>query len=600
MALQDYFGGLVRRSAASSSLQIASTTSVLLKRASSSVAPGSSQDCGDVCVYPTDHNGLGANVTIALCACLPLVVAVVVLIILHRRHINRLRLEDLNDKNDERDYGNNYPMKAGLKRTETEKSTFPGPMFDDPQVGSAGLVPYLNAPEMTRSSAHSLARTIASTEDRYRLQTHIPKSSHGEPLTPSNRSDGSSLHDYNHQSYGHYEEPYITRKPLLHSQPGSRMSYASARRPDEYSPSLSGRYVPPVDPNNRHLHNITPGYYQQNDHHDHVYGSPHQQYQDMYEGHTENLEMPPYPTDYDSHFSPRQDHNRPQHYIEEDPIDLQAPRHHPGIRRSLSVPSREMSNRSPLGHALPVPLVGGDQEDEKAQRVKSIYREYFDDLDVPESRPPMVPQVPSQFNNASQPNRPLPRPHQPGPRAIISPSNPNPNHTGPPPQARLVSPQARKPVQPLKPLNVLPTPHKMENDPEPIGFAPPRRRQPSDNTENKSTAPTPAMVLSPSYASLSDLPSPSGLRKSSTFTTLDFAPKPRFLTQDVAGDNDSIRSARTNTSLAAIQHGAGKLSNVPSQLVSSKDRLREQLKPSWDLRKSIVTNSQQEIPSNRP
>jgi hypothetical protein len=76
------------------------------------------------------------------------------------------------------------------------------------------------------------------------------------------------------------------------------------------------------------------------------------------------------------------------------------------------------------------------------------------------------------------------------------------------------------------------------------------------------------------------------LRKSGTFTALDFAP-PTRLRNDAGSDAGSIRSGRTGMSQAqsfAIRAGAHRLSRLPKELAGTKDDLMTSLKPTWDLR----------------
>jgi hypothetical protein len=77
------------------------------------------------------------------------------------------------------------------------------------------------------------------------------------------------------------------------------------------------------------------------------------------------------------------------------------------------------------------------------------------------------------------------------------------------------------------------------------------------------------------------------LRKSGTFTALDFAPPRLFKNNDTASDAGSIRSNRSG--ISAVQHnairaGAYRVSRIPAGMVTTKDDLAAQLKPTWDLR----------------
>jgi hypothetical protein len=77
------------------------------------------------------------------------------------------------------------------------------------------------------------------------------------------------------------------------------------------------------------------------------------------------------------------------------------------------------------------------------------------------------------------------------------------------------------------------------------------------------------------------------LRKSGAFTGLDFAPPSRFKNTDNGSDAASVRSGRSGVSqqqLHNIRNGAYRISRLPKGLAGTKDEIKSQLKPSWDLR----------------
>jgi hypothetical protein len=83
------------------------------------------------------------------------------------------------------------------------------------------------------------------------------------------------------------------------------------------------------------------------------------------------------------------------------------------------------------------------------------------------------------------------------------------------------------------------------------------------------------------------MPSPHLLRKSGTFTALDFAPPPRFKTSDNNSDAGSIRSNRSgmsNLQIANMRAGAYRLSRIPKELAGTKGEMNNALKPTWDFR----------------
>lgn len=77
------------------------------------------------------------------------------------------------------------------------------------------------------------------------------------------------------------------------------------------------------------------------------------------------------------------------------------------------------------------------------------------------------------------------------------------------------------------------------------------------------------------------------LRKSGTFTSLDFAPPKKFRDADNMSDAGSIRSNRSGISavqLGAIRNGAYRVSKLPDDVVFTKDALATTLKPQWGMR----------------
>lgn len=160
--------------------------------------------------------------------------------------------------------------------------------------------------------------------------------------------------------------------------------------------------------------------------------------------------------------------------------------------------------------------------------------------------------------------------------------------------------QPKKRLPPPAALSTLPTPSKLRDDSFAIfnatDFAPPDRIK--DQAAGRSQSPlgerrpyNPAVpVASPlvtAFDDLAALPSPHLLRKSSTFTGLDFAPPKKFKDSDTASDAGSIRSNRSGISavqLGAIRNGAGRVSRLPGDTIFTKGQLGDQLKPQWGMR----------------
>ncbi|KAJ9271028.1 hypothetical protein DTO212C5_2973 [Paecilomyces variotii] len=270
-----------------------------------------------------------------------------------------------------------------------------------------------------------------------------------------------------------------------------------------------------------------------------------------------------------------------------------------------------------------------DNPEQRANRIRSFYKEYFDDNkqgpegaysepfgpefygdaavydpatgDIltgpprpwaePVSRRAMTPppRAPPRFQGGA---RHMPTGSgsgfmPPGPRAFSSASGRIPG----PPRG------PRKPRPPPEPLHVLPTPHALTDDSMilPIDFAPPQTFK--DRQEGRPESPMGGLrpyspgvrAHTPLVSSFDDLiamPSPHALRKSGTFTALDFAPPPRFKNQDTGSDAGSIRSNRTGISTTHannIRMGAYRVSRLPADTVGTMDDLATSLRPKWDM-----------------
>ncbi len=77
------------------------------------------------------------------------------------------------------------------------------------------------------------------------------------------------------------------------------------------------------------------------------------------------------------------------------------------------------------------------------------------------------------------------------------------------------------------------------------------------------------------------------LRKSNTFTGLDFAPPRKFTENDARSETGSIRSNRSGMSqaqLSAIRGGAGRVSRLPGDTIFTQVDMGQKLKPQWNMR----------------
>lgn len=267
-----------------------------------------------------------------------------------------------------------------------------------------------------------------------------------------------------------------------------------------------------------------------------------------------------------------------------------------------------------------------DNPEVRANRIRSFYKEYFDD-----SRP-----NPANGQYAEDPNagymdgaiydpetggfimagRPFAQPV--GRRAMTPPPRGAPRTGGPhrrqfstqsagrPGQARgrpgpgPPPPMPKKRAPPPKALQGLPTPHMFKDFDSvissPIDFAPPtsframQNGSPSDSPAGTPRAYSPSVKafnpLATAFDELSAVPSPHMLRKSGTFSALDFAPPPRLGSRDTGSDAGSIRSARSGISamqMDAVRAGAYRVSRIPKEMVTTREDLAAQLRPKMDM-----------------
>lgn len=326
-----------------------------------------------------------------------------------------------------------------------------------------------------------------------------------------------------------------------------------------------------------------------------------------------------------------------------------------GQRYSMDVPPEEFAQaglgapgfdpkRLSMGFR-PLPPNAATESDDpevRANRIRSFYKEYFDD-----SKPAPQGQYYEDYDenylgeaayydpdtNAfvmpSQPNQPY---NEPITRRAMTPPPRGPRFQGPPgprgrqgsmgamstisaggmrgprpgPRAyssasgRMGPPaQQRRPMPPPAALSTLPTPSKLRDDSfaiNPLDFAPPKTYR--DRVAGRSESPLgerrPYSPAVPAYApvasafeELAPMPSPHMLRNSGTFTSLDFAPPKKFRDPDSTSDAGSIRSNRSGVSQrtqGAIRNGAYRVSKIPQDVVGTKDDFANALKPQWGMR----------------
>ncbi|KAI2632019.1 hypothetical protein GGR54DRAFT_13872 [Hypoxylon sp. NC1633] len=326
----------------------------------------------------------------------------------------------------------------------------------------------------------------------------------------------------------------------------------------------------------------------------------------------------------------------------------------------LGVP--EQDNRRLSVGFRPLPpedFLESEDPEFRANRIRSFYKEYFEETKTDTGKPPPIPQQASYYEDYDSgylgdtaffdpetnafvmpyaqpvtrramtppPNsrRPMPGPGQRGPRGPHGPHgsmnlpggprgrpragstmsggrwgpmSPRPGSSAS--NTRLPGAKPRKPMPPPAALTTLPTPSKLRDDSfaimGAIDFAPPPTFR--DVAAGRSQSPVgerkPYMLNTPIHSPLVSafdetpaLPSPHLLRKSGTFTALDFAPPRRFKDPDSMSDSGSVvsnRSGISSANLSAIRGGAGRVSRLPGDTVFTQASMNNTLKPSWNMR----------------
>jgi hypothetical protein len=318
----------------------------------------------------------------------------------------------------------------------------------------------------------------------------------------------------------------------------------------------------------------------------------------------------------------------------------------PSTNARLSVVEGGQNNNRLSMSLRPMPPMNDDPEEnpeDRANRIRSFYKEYFDDS---KPEPAGGHQYTDYYEDyaseyldgalydaqgkgfvAATPNAPFAEPivrraMTPPPRApprfrsgTIGGGNPHHMSNGSmgtsqfPPRnmssmsGRMASPAPKKPLPPPSALSSLPTPAKLTESSmvfNAADFAPPvsyRDRQnglrpdsPLGASRPFSPAVRPHTPLASSYDDLMVMPSPHLMRKSGTFTGLDFAPPPKFRNDgapsrpgSAAGSIRSNRSGMSNNAQFAIRSGANRVSRIPQEVVTTKDNIMDQLRPQMSL-----------------
>ncbi|KAI0163148.1 hypothetical protein BJ166DRAFT_497804 [Pestalotiopsis sp. NC0098] len=667
-------------------------------------------DCADgdtssACEKPM--SGASLTVPITLAVVIPLVIAFFVLIYLHRRTKKLQKQEDHDERYKSMDFGmgDTMPGKGGKRKSklfggEKESGHTKG-LSMDMNLSS----PYLLPPTMqqSRESFNSLAKTLHHGEDPYRhVDSYVsdgasmqsfpkggdrrasvitsqsgldsPRVQSMRGLPPRQRSLPTAhqpqvpapIKESAHQEVREVSPPHHAEEakaefrfteeaitpphvggehvdmppmPLVH-EPEEQHDFAQKARPESYESITPEKHAAVanrdselglgiMEPQSAEVVDETPASLRP--------GKPARVVSDV-------------PSEYSDYVN-IEEHDDED--IKEQEVTAAIPAQAQPQSAGLAVPGTK-SNRLSVGFRPLPPSDYLESEDPefRANRIRSFYKEYFDDGSAP--RPPMPQPSAAQYyedapdqgylgdaayfdpeSNAfvmpyAEPvtrramtpppsnRRPMPGPSRrgppqpigmgPGPRpragSVMSgrhlpPMSPRPGSSA---SARMGgrSPGPKKPLPPPSALSTLPTPAMLKDDAfminNPLDFAPPPTYK--DQATGRSQSPMGERrpyhlgvpVASPLVSSFDDipsLPSPHTMRKSGTFTALDFAPPRRFKDPENMSDAGSVRSlgsgisARTND---ALRKGAGRISRLPEDQVFTQASMADQLKPKWGLR----------------
>nr|KMM73567.1 hypothetical protein CPAG_09855 [Coccidioides posadasii RMSCC 3488] len=616
----------------------------LVKRNPADAASSSSvptKTCGPddttgVCTRPVNSTTT-LTLPIVLGAVIPLTCAFIAFFFLHRRHVKKLRLEDANDKHKSLDFGLDFVPSGSNNNRRGNGGTGPSMAEKSTRRGGHGVSmdltlnsPYLLPPGLhgSHESIHSLSRSLHGEDDKYRHASAFPTGDSGSirSCSPSFKRGGDDASSHNSPSSKYPYGDDMNQHLLKNAQRMSRSPPAIELDPIESDlghPPHHATAVSASESGNTTFHGrselTVPTAV--SSHGDRSSSSSSERDDSVLRKSNNYLGA----------LIQRGDDRSPENDLGRVPVTTKAdvPLDEPKIQEpvpdntSKSPPPAEVpatgypSPSQPPRISLPIDddkSDYGDESEAPKRRVPSrsggADYEPFDPYDDPRNTthnprplhnpkdaramtpPPRMPQIPVQyrrpgpgFGPPSTSSRSGTPSFSSGPRAFSSASG------------RIPVRGPRKPLPPPSPLHILPTPHKLKDDSIlPIDFAPGansrERREGRPETPQGGVRPymltVPAHVpLASSYDDLAMLPSPHALRKSGTFTALDFVPPPRFKNADSGSDAGSIRSNRTGLSAAqsySIRTGAYRISRLPPQTVGTKDDIISNLRPTWDMK----------------
>jgi len=251
-------GPLVRRVAA------AATTSDNVYSAPTTTETCGPKDTTGPCERYTSTTD-STTIPVVLGVVLPLSVALVLFIILHRRHVKKLRQEDADDRNKALDFGLDETVLAESKRQKPKNHKDVPEMAFEGANGAArhdrGLSldlnlanPYLLPPglQQSRESLHSLSRSMNNDDDKYRPATTFTPNDGSKSYPSSLRSPMDDSSSFTGSSRRRFDTGESSRVLLKNAQ---QMSRSSPPRPG--SARSAAEYLPDADNSRKMLAPIT-------------------------------------------------------------------------------------------------------------------------------------------------------------------------------------------------------------------------------------------------------------------------------------------------------------------------------------------------------
>ena len=206
----------------------------------------SSNSSSSQCEKPADSDSV--TIPVACGVVIPIVLAIIIFVYLHRRHVKKLRHEDANDPHKSLDFGldpaSTNDRKKGKKNKPEMAVTDLGVekgtrrergMSMDMDLGSPYVLPHGLAG--SRESLHSMSRTIHSHDDRYRpATTYIP-------------NDSVSMHSYQTSRRGADDSSSYAGSGSIKRGPRDDMKQdllGNAQRMSRSVPPTNRSPVPPI------------------------------------------------------------------------------------------------------------------------------------------------------------------------------------------------------------------------------------------------------------------------------------------------------------------------------------------------------------------